>query len=78
MFGEKKNYKNAGHLSRVYVLSLKKFIKKRQTCKRQTCLALSGAFKKKHICYIFSMPTILFNARNFKSYARHVRRENLN
>ena len=40
----------------VDVLRLKIFIKKHRICP-----ALSGAFKKKHICYKFSMPTILFN-----------------
>ena len=37
---------------------------------------MSGALKKTthirtHICYIFSMPTLLFNAGHFLSYAGH-------
>ena len=41
--------------------------------KSRKCPALSRILKKKH-CYIFSMPTILFYARHFLSYARHVQR----
>ena len=32
---------------------------------------MSDTFKKKRICYIFSMPTILFNVGHFLSYAGH-------